>query len=429
MSDFTVLVVSRCSYRFPANQGGSDIASFRSARALAQLHNHVLLVGQGALSEAVPDLEFIPVSVAREIGSRFRLTYYLKGFCLSTISSIKAAKTLLIRPEIQIIHSNSNLATIVLKRLFPHRPVVYTIHDPLLSGGEQNPFIERFARIANNWVLERLALRWADHVIVVSEALAAQVAAVGIEDSRVTLIRPLPDPLAESRVEGPSLANPIFRPPFRDYVVTVGAQTGRKRFDLLIRGLACTKRRFGMVLVGNGHDHSSLEELAATEGLADRTIFIERVDGPSLNELYTRAFVCAIASDREGFPASILEAAAFGTPGVFFTADRGPARLESGEEPLRIVHSQAPSTIGEVLDHYWEAKTSGELSSEKVKAWASANLPTSEDVGLTLTDIFSKLLGTLKPASLEDASRRERPSSLLMRGQQSKEVSPTLPQP
>lgn len=97
-------------------------------------------------------------------------------------------------------------------------------------------------------------------------------------------------------------------------VLAVGRLVGYKGFEHLIRAMAGVRAR--LVLVGDGPLKASLERIARDAGVADKVVFLERVD--DVNAYYHAADVFALPSvaRSEAFGLVQLEAMASGIPVV-----------------------------------------------------------------------------------------------------------------
>ena len=164
-----------------------------------------------------------------------------------------------------------------------------------------------------NYALPRRLIRWAarqaDGVIAVSSALAGKLAGLGVEQSRITVLRNGVDPK-------------VFRPvtpfepgqgsPPRPLAVSVGNLVPLKGHDLVISALTDLP---GLTLwiVGGGPERGRLEALARDLNVAGRVRFLGVVPHERMPEVYSAADVLVLASEREGWPNVLLEAMACGT--------------------------------------------------------------------------------------------------------------------
>lgn len=382
-----VLIVSRASYRLPASQGGTDAYALRTATYLVPQGHEVFLVGQGQPGPAFGGVQFVRVPTAIQVTSRFRFTYFLKGFLLNA-SSVLTAWRFLRRNggDIDIVHCNSNLGVIVLGALYPDKPFVYTIHDPLAKPGAQSSLLERFIRPVNNGILERWALRRANHVIAVSSEIRDQVQKEVGGASKLTLLYPFsrPSSAAPSR---PALLEAGDGP----YILSVGAQTGRKRFDLLIEAMAQIQPEIRLLLVGTGSERSRLVRAAEEAGVADRVTFLDHVSEGQISALYRGALVYAMASTREGFPATLMEAALSGTPTLYFT-DAPNADLDSFQSDFfRVIHSLDRERLADAINWACARSLHGAVDRRQVANWARSRFPTPESVAGELDRIYSNV--------------------------------------
>ena len=382
-----VLIVSRASYRLPASQGGTDAYALRTARYLVPQGHEVFLVGQGQPGPAFGSIGFIRVPTNVQASGRFRLTYFLKGLVLSLGSVLSAIKFLRRREShIDVIHSNSHLGVLILKRLFPSYPLVYTIHDPLYRPGSRLAPLERLIRPINNGLLERWALRRADSIIAVSSEIRSQVERMIGSAEKLSLLYPFSRP-ATIREESRSHASIPLAP--QPYVLSVGAQMGRKRFDLLIRALVHTRPPVNLVLVGTGSDRPRLIRTAQEFGVAERVYFYDHVSEASIGELYRGATVYAMASAREGFPVTLIEAALSGTPTLYFT-ESSTEDLEGFQSDFfRVIRSLDDSEIANAINSTCSRVLGDSVPRHEIEGWARSRFQTPEAVANDLGKIYA----------------------------------------
>jgi glycosyltransferase involved in cell wall biosynthesis len=196
------------------------------------------------------------------------------------------------------------------------RPViVHTYHGHVLSG--------YFGRALNAVYrnIERLLAISSDCLIGVSDATVEELVALRI--ARAHKFRTIPIGLDLERllaVERPDGA--AFRSELRlgaeDLLaVFVGRLVSIKRVDLLIEALAlasAAEPRLRMAIIGDGELRGALEEQASRLGLAETVRFLGfREDLPAI---FAGSDLAVLASDNEGTPVALIEAAAAGRPSV-----------------------------------------------------------------------------------------------------------------
>jgi glycosyltransferase involved in cell wall biosynthesis len=157
------------------------------------------------------------------------------------------------------------------------------------------------------------AAKRADGLITVCQALKDRLVDLGTPPERVTVLR-----------NGVDLD--LFKPMDRDIaradlgltrrtLGSVGWLIERKGHHHAIRALPALPDT-DLLIVGEGPERSSLERLAAAEGVRDRVRFLGRVEQTHLPKIYSALDALVLASSREGWANVLLEAMACGTPVV-----------------------------------------------------------------------------------------------------------------
>ena len=166
-------------------------------------------------------------------------------------------------------------------------------------------------------------------LLSVCEALAADMAAIGLPRDKVTihytgLDRDRFSPLNHTRLR-PRIAEEfgIGLAQEEKLLVTVGALIERKGQELVIRALADIPDA-RLLLVGKGADEAGLRALAAELGVASRVDFLGLLDHDLLPLVLSAADAMVLPSASEGLANAWIEALACGTPIVI--TDAGGAR-------------------------------------------------------------------------------------------------------
>lgn len=387
-----VLILAKSCYRLPTSQGGSDTAALREAMLLSSRGHRVTLIGLGKLSEEAVAVDFVPVPSRVEITSDHPGFYFFKGFVLACLGLVEAIKELRGpgKPT-QVINTHTSLSVPILKLLFPHIPIVYTIHDPLYLEGGRARGVEALARVFNNNLLERMAFRSSDKVIAVSDSIKQQAIKVGLPASKASTLYPLPAP-ETNNPDSPisDLPSSVSEP----YFLSVGAQMGRKRFDRLIEAMPRLEKEIGLVLVGNGSDRPRLVETARVHGVERRIQFLDSVDTPTLSQLYRHAFLYILVSEREGFPATIREALQHGTPAIYVTPDAASMIPPVSEGFLRVLSPGPPTSISNLVHDAYIRSRLGQLDRSRIRRWSDAAFPSVLQTVLELEKVLSDSIRT-----------------------------------
>jgi len=222
--------------------------------------------------------------------------------------------------------------------------------------------------------LIRRAARQADGVIAVSSALAGKLAGLGVEQSRITVLRNGVDPEVFRPVRP---FEPGQGPPPRPLAVSVGNLVPLKGHDLVISALTDLPR-LTLWIVGGGPERGRLEALARDLNVAGRVRFLGVVPHERMPEVYSAADVLVLASEREGWPNVLLEAMACGTRVVTTkvsdvsdlvntpaagnrVAERSAGRLAQAIREILAVPLPREATRLHAQGFTWEATTRGQI--------------------------------------------------------------------
>jgi teichuronic acid biosynthesis glycosyltransferase TuaC len=184
----------------------------------------------------------------------------------------------------------------------------------------------------------RAAANQAAGLLAVSEALADDMAAIGLPRSKIAVHYTGLDhsafrllPRGESRARLVELGIPDSGP----LIATVGALIPRKGQGFVIEALA---RLPGtrLALVGKGPDEDVLRALADKLGVAERVHFLGSLDHAMLPLVLSASEAMALPSASEGLANAWVEALACGTP-LVITAAGGARELVKDASAGRIV--------------------------------------------------------------------------------------------
>jgi len=200
-------------------------------------------------------------------------------------------------------------------------------------------------------------------LIAVSSALRNAMVALGSSPDKIHVIpngvdsvafRPVPMEAARAKLGLP--AGPI--------VVSVGSLVPNKGFDRMIRALHKIGSIPGqgasleptLVILGEGPEAARLERLAKDLGVGARVRFAGSVPHDELAPWYSAADCFCLATEREGWPNSVLEALACGTP-VVATAVGGIPEIIRSERVgilVGVSDDEVAAGIASALSRSWD---------------------------------------------------------------------------
>ena len=183
------------------------------------------------------------------------------------------------------------------------------------------------------------AARQAAGLLAVSQALKADMAALGMPEGAITVHYTGLDRAkfkvrvrAASRTQSASLGVPSQG----RLLVTVGALIPRKGQALVVRALAQLPGDVRLACAGTGADEAALGKLATELGLADRVHLLGSVPHATLPQLLSAADVMVLPAASEGLANAWVEALACGTP-IVITDAGGASELLTSPMAGRIV--------------------------------------------------------------------------------------------
>jgi len=382
-----VLVVSRSGWLFPAPPGGADMVALRQSLALAQAGADVVLVGQGSLPEGAPmgRLRLVDPGIGRTIGSTSQAAYYFKVLAFAIVAGVRGAGEVRRDPSIAVVHGHHSASIVLLRLLAPRRATVVTVHDnPFDRSDLSGSAFERFVRIANNLLIERLGVTLADRVVGVSPEVVRRLRRWGCPDGKVVELWPTAPERSEPSGADRSATN--LEPTIQGrFLLSVGDLTQRKRMDILLRALPLLPADLRLVIVGRGPRKAEFERLAAELGLGERATFLDYVSESRLRSLQRTASVAVLVSEREGLPTSLIEAVSEGTPAFYATVR--PVSVPDTRPFLVHLETSSPQVVAEAVARICDQVAAG-LTREQVRLWASEHFPSSA-AAQTLLRLYS----------------------------------------
>jgi len=236
------------------------------------------------------------------------------------------------RERPSIVHTHTSKAGFIGRLAARLLGVPATIHQP---HGHIFYGYYSHARTAFYVSLERLAARWTDRIITLTERGTEEHLARGI--GRPAQYRTVPSgvPTAELRARAPvrAAARAALGVPADAFVVVgLGRLVPVKGFDVLLRALPALLTAVPtahVLLVGDGSERAALEAQAAALHVGDRV----RITGAAgdVAPWLAASDVLAAPSRNEGMGRALVEAMALGVPVVAAAVGGIPAVVTDGE--------------------------------------------------------------------------------------------------
>ena len=222
------------------------------------------------------------------------------------------------------LHAEQPFDVIDAEFFFPDGPAAIALgrrYGIPVSIKARGADIHHWGRSPTTAAQVRDAANSADGILAVSEALADDIAALGVDRGKIAVHRTGIDRALfavrdrASAKEALGITGPL--------VVSTGALIPRKGHAIVI-GAVARLPGVSLMIAGDGPERAALEARIAASGAADRIRLLGSVPHRELPQLMNAADAMALASSSEGLANAWVEALASGTPVVI--PDAGGAR-------------------------------------------------------------------------------------------------------
>ena len=231
---------------------------------------------------------------------------------------------------VDVIHSHGYKGNILLG-LIPGwlrpAPMVTTVHGWTAGCG--------FSRMKLYELMDGVALRFVERVVVVSNAALAHPRLRSISRERVRVVpNGIPDPASAAPPSDPVLARFMAQ---RPTISAAGRLSPEKGFHHMLDAFSLLLGEgydAQLVIFGEGGERAALEERVAALGLVDRV----RLPGyvPDLGNFLPLSRLFAMSSLTEGLPMVLLEAMRSGIPVVATSVGGIPELLQCGDTGVMV---------------------------------------------------------------------------------------------
>lgn len=289
--------------RIPSREGGIEIVVEELAVRMVKQGNCVTCYNRAGHHVSGAEYDTQQLDEYQGVQLKTAPTIEKKGLAAVTSSFFASLYTAFGKYDVVHIHAEGPAFFCWLPKLF-RKKVIVTIHGLDWSREKWKfGFGSKYIRIG-----EKNAVKYADEIIVLSR---------GVQDyfkqayGRRT--RFIPNGVNRPKIRPVDEIEKRFELTQDSYILFLGRLVPEKGIRYLIEAFKNVKTDKKLVIAGGASDTDSfvqeLRELARTD---ERIIFTGFVQGKTLDELYSNAYLYTLPSDLEGMPLSLLEAMSYG---------------------------------------------------------------------------------------------------------------------
>lgn len=288
--------------RIPSREGGIEVVVKELSSRMTRLGHRVTCYNRSGHHVSGEQFDEKRQKEYEGIRLKYVPTLNHRGFAAMTSSAFGAMFAAFGRYDVVHFHAEGPCAMLWLPKLLGKRCIA-TVH----GLDHQRAKWGRFAR-AYIMLGEKCAVRFADEIIVLSKENQKYFKEVYGRDTVF-----IPNGVNRPARQEADQIKKQFGLSRGSYILYLGRIVPEKGLLYLIRAFKEVKTDKKLVIAGGASDTDSffriLEEEAADD---DRIRFTGFVQGQTLKELYSNAYVYVLPSDLEGMPLSLLEAMSYG---------------------------------------------------------------------------------------------------------------------
>jgi len=223
---------------------------------------------------------------------------------ISPRNDLRAASSLIGHLRIRrpdLVHAHTSKAGILSRAAaaVTNVPAVFTAHTWAFAEGTS--VMWKLVGLPS----ERLAARFTDCIINVSEANRRLAASSGIDKAKLSVT-------VHNGIRDTSYRAHAGEPVACPQIVTVGRFVKQKDQQLLVQAMMKINRPYRLVFVGEGPTREVAEAEVARAGLQSQVVFAG--DSREVEQILSQSHIFVLPSRWEGFPITILEAMRAGLP-------------------------------------------------------------------------------------------------------------------
>ncbi|WP_280422029.1 glycosyltransferase family 4 protein [Nocardia carnea] len=281
-------------------------------------------------------------------------------------------------------------------RLVSGAPSVVLVHH---GHREQWPVAGKLVGRIGWWIESSLSPRIHRHdqYLTVSLPSAEELATLGVDRSRIAVVRNGAEPVPAGVPTGTtSVRTPEPR------VVVLSRLVPHKQIEDALTAIARLRGRIPAVhldVIGGGWWADKLKDQAAALGIADAVTFHGHVGERRKHELLSRAWVHVLPSRKEGWGLAVIEAAQHGVPTVGYRSSRGltDSVIDGVTGLLADDADQLATIVGELLDDAAARTIMGEKARARAREFSWEHTATGVHEVLAAAAAGRRVSGLISP--------------------------------
>lgn len=289
--------------RIPSREGGVEIVVEELSTRMAGLGHDVVCYSRRG--HHVSGVEFDKKTLTEYKGVRIRSVWTLdkKGLAAVTSSFFAALRCAFSKADVVHIHAEGPAFMTWLPKLFGKR-VVVTVHGLDWKREKwKSGFGSKYIHMG-----EKMAVRFADEIIVLSRNVQEY-----FRDTYGRETRWIPNGVSRPGMVPVGEIKERFGLEKDEYILFLGRLVPEKGIHYLIEAFKAADTQKKLVIAGGTSDTDAyVQELQALAEGNENILFTGFVQGKTLEELYSNAYLYVLPSDVEGMPLSLLEAMSYG---------------------------------------------------------------------------------------------------------------------
>lgn len=288
--------------RVPSREGGVEMVVGELSVRMVSLGHSVTCYNRSGKHIGGTDFQKKQPKLYKGVRVKKVLTIDKKGLAAVSSSVFASIKCAFGRYDVVHIHAEGPAFMCWMPKLF-RKKVVVTVHGLDHQRAKWGKFASKYIMSG-----EKNAVRFADEIIVLSEGVKKYFKDTYNRDTVF-----IPNGVNRPEMFSPELIKDVFDLDKDKYILFLGRLVPEKGLVYLINAFKKVKSDKKLVIAGGSSDTSDFEkEIKALASDDERIVFTGFVEGQTLSELYSNAYVYTLPSDLEGMPLSLLEAMSYG---------------------------------------------------------------------------------------------------------------------